>query len=212
MNRAFRRRHLLFFSTSLIVHILFVATLVGVLIIVSGTPSGDPGGPLVISLDRGGNTGTPPNGQGPAKESVVLKGKPSQPDVSGPKTAGEENREYAIGDGNTSGVLGSGGEAGGEGGAELANYISAVRARIDRHKRYPPTAVRDNVEGTVTVSFMLERHGTLLNRKVVIGSGSPMLDEAALAAVDDSSPFPPFPDGLDRETLLLRLPINYTSR
>jgi protein TonB len=213
MNRTVRRRHLLFFSTSLVIHILFVVTLVGVLFIVSDAPSTDSARPLVVSLNRGEEGGLAPDREEPRKRDVTPVKKSIPPEASGPNVReGEQHPDDTVGEGDSAGLSGSVGEGSGEDAAALGDYIRAVRARIERHKRYPPAAVRDNLEGTVIVSFLLDRHGTLRDKRIAVGSGSSVLDEAALAAVAESSPFPPFPDGLDRETLLLRLPINYRAR
>lgn len=213
MKKAARRRHLLFFSTSLFAHLLFVLILVGVCLVVSDTPPIGGDRPLVISLD----------GRGSADDATVIDNPREK--TSAPRTGPaphdtnptEESTDYDVsGGGNSAG--GSDGlagvvEGGGNGDAALiSGYIEGIHARINRYKRYPPGAARGGIEGTVTVSFLLDRHGVLLEKGIVAGSGNRALDEAALATVGDASPFPPFPEGLDRETLRLRLPINYRQR
>jgi len=213
MKKTARRRHLLFFSTSLFAHILFVLILVGVCLFVSDTSPVAGDRPLVISLD----------GRGSADDATITdkpREKPSAPRTGpAPSDAAptEESADYGVsGGGNTAG--GSNGpvriEGGGGNGdaALLSGYIGRIHTRINRYKRYPPGAARGGIEGTVTVSFLLARNGALLEKGIVAGSGNRALDEAALATVGDASPFPPFPEGLDRETLRLRLPINYRQR
>ncbi len=213
MNRTARRRHFVFFSASLVVHVLLVVTLVGLLVIVPYVPSTDLGRPLVVSLDQGEQTGSPPDRMETREKVAANDKKPIRTEDSGPKVTGEESdAEDIVGGGNSPGVAGSVGKVNGDEMTALTDYVRAVRARIERHKRYPPTAARDNVEGTVTVSFLIERRGAVLDKRIDAGSGSPLLDAAALSAVADSSPFPPFPDEMDRETLRLRLPINYKAR
>jgi protein TonB len=213
MNRTARHRHLLFFSTSLVIHTIFVVALVGVVVLVSDTPSTDSSRPLVVSLERGGGPGTPPDREEPPTRVTTPVKSPIRPETSSPKAEDTgESPSGVAGPGSPPGAPGITRNGGNVEATVLSDYIRSVRARIERHKRYPTTAARDNLEGTVTVSFLLDRRGTLLEKRVVTDSGSPALDEAALAAVADSSPFPPFPDGLDRETLLLRLPINYRVR
>jgi protein TonB len=199
MRRAARRRHAFFFSTSLAAHVLFVLVAFGVALIVSDTPRTDADRPLAVSLSPGEEAGGPPAPSLPVEKTVPHKERsiPFAPPAESPR-----GPEYP------------GGAAKNDRGDPrlLADYIRGVRARIDRHKRYPSTAAREGIEGTVTVSFVLDSRGILLEKEIAAGSGHAILDEAALTAVADASPFPPFPDGLGRETLLLRLPINYERR
>ncbi len=213
MKKAARRRHLLFFSTSLFAHLLFVLILVGVCLVVSDTPPIGGDRPLVISLDGRGSADDGTVIDSPLEKTSTPRTGPAPHDAN----PTEESTDYGVsGGGNAAG--GSDGlagvvEGGGTGDAALiSGYIEGIHARINRYKRYPPGAARGGIEGTVTVSFLLDRHGVLLEKGIVAGSGNRALDEAALAAVGDSSPFPPFPEGLDRETLRLRLPINYRQR
>ena len=213
MKKTARRRHLLFFSTSLFAHLLFVLILVAICLVVSDTAPVGGDRPLVISLD----------GRGSADDATIIDKtrEKSSPSRTGPASHDtnptEESTDYGPpGGGNTPG--GSDGLARIEGGggngdaALLSGYIEGIHTRINRYKRYPPGAARGGIEGTVTVSFLLARNGALLEKGIVAGSGNRALDEAALATVGDASPFPPFPEGLDRETLRLRLPINYRQR
>jgi TonB family protein len=102
---------------------------------------------------------------------------------------------------------------GGGGGDEaLADYIALVRRMIQRHKYYPRDAYLRNDQGTVTVSFLLDSRGRLLDAGVFESSGHARLDEAAVGAVRSASPYPTFPDGLGRDTLGLRLSIKYEIR
>jgi TonB family protein len=214
MKRTVRRRHLLFFSTSLAAHILFVLVVVGILFIVSDTPRTNSDHPLVVSLDRGDETGDISASETTPMERIDVHPKESAlPDTSVTKVSGNTDRpDGPVEAGDAGGVSGIAAPDAQDDPAVLSDYIRSVRARINRHKRYPPAAAKDGIEGTVTVSFILDRRGTLLDKGIAAGSGHPTLDEAALVAVGESSPFPPFPDGLNRETLLLRLPINYRQR
>ncbi len=204
MKSAFRRRHLFFLSTSLAAHLLFILAVAGVLFIVSDTPVTDSSRPLVVSLDRGDETGGAPAPETAREDIPSLRKEPAPPDTPVTKVSGDT--------GPPGGVSGIAGTGGGGDRSVLSDYIRNVRARINRHKRYPPEAAREGIEGTVTVSFLLGRSGAVLDKRIAVGSGHPALDEAALAAIGDSSPFPPFPDTLPLETLLLRLPINYRQR
>ena len=91
----------------------------------------------------------------------------------------------------------------------LSRYIARVRTRIERRKYYPASSRRMKEEGTVTVSFQLTPTGNLVTLSVDSSSGFPDLDDAALDAVRNASPYPPFPDALKATRLALRVPITF---
>ncbi len=86
-------------------------------------------------------------------------------------------------------------------------FLKAVRDRIKQVQRFPPR-VRNLDDGTsTTVRFTLFKDGTVRNPVVIDSSGSNALDNAALAAVQNAVPYPSFPDGQERNSLRLEIPI-----
>lgn len=86
-------------------------------------------------------------------------------------------------------------------------FLKAVRDRIKQVQRFPPR-VRDFDDGSSTiVRFTLFKDGTIQNPKVTDSSGSKALDNAAIAAVQNAVPYPPFPEGQEGNSLRLELPI-----
>ena len=86
-------------------------------------------------------------------------------------------------------------------------FLKAVRDRIKQVQRFPPR-VRNLDDGTsTTVRFTLFKDGTVRNPVVIDSSGSNALDNAALAAVRNAVPYPSFPDGQERNSLRLEIPI-----
>ena len=86
-------------------------------------------------------------------------------------------------------------------------FLKAVRDRIKQVQRFPPR-VRNFDDGTTTtVRFTLFKDGTLRNPEVTDSSGSKVLDNAALAAVQNAVPYPAFPEGQEGNSLRLELPI-----
>jgi protein TonB len=81
------------------------------------------------------------------------------------------------------------------GNAAETRYSGRVRSKVQRHFRYPKSADRAGVKGTVTVSFTVSSSGGVSGVRIVQGSGSPVLDEAALNAVRKAAPFPEIPEG-----------------
>ncbi len=88
-------------------------------------------------------------------------------------------------------------------------YKALLRSRIDAHKRYPSLSRRMGEEGTVVVSFRLNADGEISQLSVAKGSGSERLDEAALEAVRQAAPFPPFPEGVKRTSWSFSLPLQF---
>ena len=82
-----------------------------------------------------------------------------------------------------------------------------MQHRIKQVQRFPPR-VRNLDDGTTTtVRFTLCKDGTIRNPEVTDSSGSKALDSAALAAVQNAVPYPPFPEGQEGNSLRLELPI-----
>lgn len=81
------------------------------------------------------------------------------------------------------------------GNAAETRYAGRVRSKVQRNFRYPKSATRAGIKGTVTVSFTVTGNGGLGSVRLASGSGSPILDEAALNAVRKAAPFPAIPEG-----------------
>ncbi|MGY4800213.1 energy transducer TonB family protein [Teichococcus aerofrigidensis] len=98
--------------------------------------------------------------------------------------------------------------------AELATWHGAVVRKLNEKRYYPRDPDRNPMlvpEGRVLVKFSVHRDGRLYTPRVVEGSGSPLLDAAALTTVLNTSPLPPPPgfalEGGDH--LSLQVPIVY---
>ena len=93
--------------------------------------------------------------------------------------------------------------------ALLREYASGVKAQVLNRQFYPPAAERLQQEGAVSISFSLDRTGSITALSVKTPSGYSSLDEAALEAVGNAAPFAPFPAGLDRESLAMSITLHY---
>lgn len=94
-----------------------------------------------------------------------------------------------------------------------SQYGKAARHLLNKQKRYPPRAERYGYEGTVVVTFVVNRHGEVLSRELERSSGNILLDKEALAAIRRAK-LPGFPEGLAevKETITLRVPIQFQLR
>jgi protein TonB len=91
-------------------------------------------------------------------------------------------------------------------------YFGTILARLEQVKRYPDAARRFGREGTVLVRFELDRAGTLMSWRIEKGSGQDDLDREVEAMVRQAAPFPPFPETLARERLVLVVPVSFSLR
>ncbi|MBZ5639147.1 MAG: TonB family protein [Acidobacteriia bacterium] len=117
----------------------------------------------------------------------------------------------------SSGTAGPGiGAAGGTGvfsmdaiDSQFAWYRASVVASLQSHWIRP---VLEGVRGilSVTVTFDVDRDGTLRNIKVVDSSGVPSLDRSALGAVQDASPLPPLPSGWGQPPFAARFEFRFS--
>jgi TonB family protein len=92
----------------------------------------------------------------------------------------------------------------------VADWKSQIIELIERNKRYPLSAPRDE-ERVVQVLFSLDRRGRVMDSRIISSSGSSVLDEEALALVRRSEPFPPPPQEL-KDHVNLRLPIRFNPK
>lgn len=83
-------------------------------------------------------------------------------------------------------------------------YLDALKNKVGRNWRAPQA--RPGKKPKVTVFFRIDRMGRIKDVAVEQGSGNPMVDRSALAAIYDSNPLPPLPDGFDGD----RLGVHYT--
>lgn len=89
------------------------------------------------------------------------------------------------GEGDGSGVGEGTGEGSGGGSFDGNGFWNAVNSS----KTYPAQAVKRGIEGHVTVRVELDGDGNLLSANVVSSSGSGILEQAALRAVERATPY-----------------------
>lgn len=88
-------------------------------------------------------------------------------------------------------------------------YQGAIRRRIEEHKRYPPFAIKKGLEGSVDVRFLLHSDGRVEKVGIAKSSQIALLDEAALHAVKDGNPFPPFPESIAQDSMVIEVTLNF---
>ncbi|WP_029075655.1 TonB family protein [Kaistia adipata] len=98
----------------------------------------------------------------------------------------------------------------GAGAAANSNYKGKVQSAIRRHTRTPSKAARMGITGRALVSFTVQPSGAAKNIVLASSSGNALLDNAALAAVRQASPFPRMPEGMAQ--ISLTAPIIFESK
>lgn len=87
-------------------------------------------------------------------------------------------------------------------------YLGTLRKTLERAKVNP----RSRQSGTVMIRFRVGPKGELLSREVEKSSGSKLLDDAAVAALDRAAPFPPMPQNLAQVPLDVQVPFEFITR
>jgi periplasmic protein TonB len=97
-----------------------------------------------------------------------------------------------------------------QGGAATARraYYGTLSKVLERNKVNP----RSRLAGTVLVRFTVGPTGELLSRAVEKSSGSKLLDQAAMEALDRAAPFPPIPTELAGTPVELQVPFKFVTR
>ena len=88
-----------------------------------------------------------------------------------------------------------------------SSYLKMIRLKIESHKVYPKMARMGQIEGRVTIFFVISLDGNNKSVKIVKSSKYKILDQAALKAVKDASPYPKPPEHLFRGEVPLKLTI-----
>lgn len=102
-------------------------------------------------------------------------------------------------------IAGKGGSASAAGNAAASNYPGKVAAKLRRAVRGVSRGRRSGSD--VLVSFTVNAGGGLGSVRIARSSGSPELDQAALAIVRRAAPFPPIPAEAGRRSWAFTLPL-----
>jgi TonB family protein len=82
-------------------------------------------------------------------------------------------------------------------------YLLDMKTRIENRWEYPQAAARNGWQGRLRIDFTVLKDGSLGSVRLDRSSNRPALDEAAITALRLSSPFAPFPEGFDIESITI---------
>lgn len=90
-----------------------------------------------------------------------------------------------------------------------ADYLATLASWLARHKRYPRSARRRNLEGVATLSFTMNAAGKVLRYEVVRSSGYDVLDREVINMLQRAEPLPALPRDLRRTNMDITIPIRF---
>ncbi|MEO0295767.1 MAG: energy transducer TonB, partial [candidate division WOR-3 bacterium] len=77
------------------------------------------------------------------------------------------------------------------------SYLQKMKQKIEMVWEYPEYARQRGIGGQLKINFSIGKDGKIEKMILVDSSGLKVLDDAALKALRDASPFPPFPETWD---------------
>jgi protein TonB len=91
---------------------------------------------------------------------------------------------------------------------KFAKYLGTLRTQLEKHKINP----RSRFSGTVWLRFTVGENGEIVTREVATSSGSKVLDDAAVSALERAAPFPPIPTEVGTRPLVVSVPFKFVAR
>jgi protein TonB len=88
-------------------------------------------------------------------------------------------------------------------------YLADVERIIDANWQYPDLAIQYGLQGTVVIEFMILETGRVEGLRLVRSSGSRLLDEEVLRAIQVSSPFRRLPSWFESKRLWISATMEY---
>jgi TonB family protein len=82
-----------------------------------------------------------------------------------------------------------------------ASYLDRLKTKIFLVWKYPDEAIQAGQQGDVSISFVLNSKGELIDIGVLKGSGSRSLDKASITAIRQANPFGELPEDISNEPL-----------
>ncbi len=96
--------------------------------------------------------------------------------------------------------------------SEVDHYLSRLRRHLARFYDYPRRARRLGQEGTPVIVFEFRRDGSLVAHSLQTGSGYSLLDDSALAMLEQAAPLPAVPGEISGNRFRYALPVRFSLR
>lgn len=92
------------------------------------------------------------------------------------------------------------------------DYLSTLRAWLERYKQYPRMAELRRQQGTALLRFTMTRDGRVVSHRLDRSSGHAVLDREAEELIERASPLPAMPADMSQERLEVVVPIAFGLR
>ncbi len=90
------------------------------------------------------------------------------------------------------------------------SYYLALKRKIELVWEYPYRARRTGAQGRLLMRFVINKDGTLLEAKILRSSGNAILDSEAIRAIHNAAPYPPLPDRMQTDHLVINATFEYS--
>ncbi len=94
-----------------------------------------------------------------------------------------------------------------EGILKQQNYVKILKSHSNKFLKYPRVALDRGWEGSVRLSIVVNRDGSIVSSDVLEEADKKSFTKAALRAVEKADPFPPVPKEVKGDTFTFTLPI-----
>lgn len=91
----------------------------------------------------------------------------------------------------------------------LALYMKYIHNRIEEEKFYPKIAKRMGLKGKCILQFNVLKNGEIKNISFYKKASFNILNKSALKILENINSFKPFPINLQKEILMIKIPIKY---
>ncbi len=91
------------------------------------------------------------------------------------------------------------------------DYLSVIYRKIQANRHYPDDVRIGESSVDVKIGVIVNKNGNISDRFIIKGCNYKSIDAAAIKTIVDSSPFPPFPIGLEQSTLQFTIDIIYNN-
>ncbi len=92
----------------------------------------------------------------------------------------------------------------------MLRYQDMIKQRIEKFRKYPLRARRNQTQGIVGLKFYVFANGSTGSVKIVQSSGSELLDTEALNTIKRASPFLPIPLGIHQDKITIHVSIIFS--
>ncbi len=84
---------------------------------------------------------------------------------------------------------------------KYVSYFNHIKRKIELVWQYPRSASLNGISGRMKLKFTLKKNGALVRVVLLSSTGSKLLDEAAIKAIQEASPYNPFPKSITNSKL-----------